>query len=95
MISFGILHQRLLLRGSARKFSNVSKVNASSIRVNMFHAGVFLNPHPAKVQKGGEDAASVTDNFIAVADGVGGWANSGVDPAVFSRELCTNIDKLV
>lgn len=30
-------------------------------------------------------------NDIAVADGVGGWADSGVDPALFSKELCRNI----
>ena len=52
-----------------------------------------MNPHPAKRAKGGEDAASVTENVIAVADGVGGWAESGVDPAKFSRALCHNIDK--
>ena len=54
-----------------------------------------MNPHPAKREKGGEDAASVTENVIAVADGVGGWAESGVDPAKYSRGLCSNIDKLV
>lgn len=61
----------------------------------MLHSGVFLNPHPAKVAKGGEDAASITQNVIAIADGVGGWADSGVDPAKFSRELCGNIDRLM
>jgi len=30
---------------------------------------------------------------LAVADGVGGWAESGVDPAIFSRRLCVNIEK--
>ena len=26
--------------------------------------------------------------MIAVADGVGGWATKGVDPAIYSRRLC-------
>jgi len=47
------------------------------------------------VAKGGEDAASVSSNVLAVADGVGGWAESGVDPAIFSKKLCKNIDELI
>lgn len=31
-------------------------------------------PHPEKVHKGGEDALYVSPKLIAVADGVGGWA---------------------
>ena len=30
-----------------------------------------------------------------MADGVGGWAESGIDPAIFSKRLCKNIDELV
>ena len=45
--------------------------------------------------KGGEDAASISANVVAVADGVGGWAESGIDPAKYSRQLCSNIDSLV
>ena len=54
-----------------------------------------MNPHPAKRDKGGEDAATVTEAFIALADGVGGWADSGVDPAKYSRQLCKNIQHLI
>jgi protein phosphatase PTC7 len=50
-------------------------------------------PHFSKRAKGGEDAASVNDRLLAVADGVGGWADSGVDPAVYSRKLCALIDE--
>ena len=28
-----------------------------------------------------------------MADGVGGWAESGVDPARFARQFCANVDK--
>ena len=31
------------------------------------------------------------DSLIAVADGVGGWNDVGVDPGLFSRELCVNV----
>eukprot|EP01017_Pseudomicrothorax_dubius_P022814 TRINITY_DN24620_c0_g1_i1.p1 TRINITY_DN24620_c0_g1~~TRINITY_DN24620_c0_g1_i1.p1 ORF type:complete len:292 (-),score=54.04 TRINITY_DN24620_c0_g1_i1:109-984(-) len=52
-------------------------------------------PHPEKVAKGGEDAFFSNENAIAVADGVGGWADYGVDPAKYSRELCQNIANIV
>jgi protein phosphatase PTC7 len=35
----------------------------------------------------------VTDNLLAVADGVGGWAESGIDPANFSKRLCVLIEE--
>jgi len=46
-------------------------------------------PHPDKAQRGGEDgyfACHLTGSF-GVADGVGGWAESGVDPGLFARRL--------
>lgn len=46
-------------------------------------------PHPEKIKKGGEDsyfACSASRSF-GVADGVGGWAESGVDPGQFARRL--------
>lgn len=51
-------------------------------------------PHMQKRHKGGEDAAVLTDRVIAVADGVGGWAEQNVDPAIYSRRLCQNIADL-
>jgi len=45
-------------------------------------------PHIQKRHKGGEDAAVLTDRLLAVADGVGGWAENNVDPANYSRRLC-------
>lgn len=53
-------------------------------------AGVKVIPHPDKVEKGGEDAYLISRHgagTIVVADGVGGWAEDGVDPALYSREL--------
>jgi len=51
--------------------------------------GVSMIPHPAKRAKGGEDAYFISDDMksIGVADGVGGWGDIGVDPALYSRML--------
>ena len=32
--------------------------------------------------------------MLSVADGVGGWAESGIDPAIYSKNLCQQIYKL-
>ena len=32
--------------------------------------------------------------MLCVADGVGGWADSGIDPAIYSKKLCSIIDEL-
>ena len=32
--------------------------------------------------------------LLAVADGVGGWNNHGVDPSKYSRELCRHVESL-
>lgn len=49
-------------------------------------------PHPAKEATGGEDAhfICVDEQAIGVADGVGGWAEVGIDSGLFSRELMSN-----
>ncbi|RNF01831.1 protein phosphatase 2C [Trypanosoma rangeli] len=49
--------------------------------------GAFAVPHPSKVKNGGEDAFLVHTNGIGVADGVGGYARVGIDPAVFTRNV--------
>lgn len=45
-------------------------------------------PHPDKVAKGGEDAYFANEYLLAVADGVGGWNNQGVDPSLYSKTIC-------
>ena len=50
-------------------------------------------PHPEKQHKGGEDALYADQNVLSVADGVGGWAESGIDPALYSKLLCENVRK--
>lgn len=44
-------------------------------------------PHPSKREKGGEDAYVAAHDLMVVADGVGGWARSGIDPGLFSKQL--------
>ena len=51
-------------------------------------------PHPEKVAKGGEDACYSNESIIAVADGVGGWADHGVDPGLYSKKLCKIMQEL-
>lgn len=50
-----------------------------------FESAVCNIPHDEKKFKGGEDAYAISPNLIAVADGVGGWADRGVDPGLFSK----------
>jgi protein phosphatase PTC7 len=55
----------------------------------MLFAGHCMIPHPDKEDRGGEDAFFVCErsSCLGVADGVGGWAEVGVDPGLYSREL--------
>jgi protein phosphatase PTC7 len=59
-----------------------------------FESRTIIIPHDDKIQRGGEDSAHVTDTMIAVADGVGGWADSGVNPGLFSKLLTRTIKEL-
>ena len=47
-----------------------------------------------KIEKGGEDAFVAKEKLIVVADGVGGWVSSGIDPGLFSKKLCKNIEEI-
>ena len=55
-------------------------------------SGSCCLPHPDKVETGGEDAyfICVDEQAIGVADGVGGWADLGVDAGQYARELMSN-----
>ncbi|XP_009764148.1 putative protein phosphatase 2C 55 [Nicotiana tabacum] len=56
------------------------------------NSGSFYLPHPAKVKTGGEDAHFIYGpaQAIGVADGVGGWADLGIDAGEYARELMSN-----
>ncbi|XVF62005.1 hypothetical protein PTKIN_Ptkin08bG0181600 [Pterospermum kingtungense] len=61
-------------------------------RTLMLVSGSCYLPHPAKEATGGEDAYFICANeqAIGVADGVGGWAEVGIDAGKFARELMSN-----
>eukprot|EP00286_Rhodomonas_abbreviata_P017037 CAMPEP_0181325888 /NCGR_PEP_ID=MMETSP1101-20121128/21183_1 /TAXON_ID=46948 /ORGANISM="Rhodomonas abbreviata, Strain Caron Lab Isolate" /LENGTH=480 /DNA_ID=CAMNT_0023434261 /DNA_START=358 /DNA_END=1800 /DNA_ORIENTATION=+ len=54
-------------------------------------------PHPQKLHRGGEDVHMVChadgSTLIGVFDGVGGWADVGVDPALYARRLAAIIQQ--
>lgn len=51
-------------------------------------------PHPEKAHKGGEDAYFHNSKILTVCDGVGGWANHGVDPGKYSKSLAKHMENL-
>nr|DAD21732.1 TPA_asm: hypothetical protein HUJ06_023195 [Nelumbo nucifera] len=55
-------------------------------------SGSCYLPHPDKEETGGEDAhfICVDEQAIGVADGVGGWADLGIDAGQYARELMSN-----
>lgn len=58
-----------------------------------FNLGVVKLPQFMKRKKGGEDAVQVHEGMICIADGVGGWNEMGIDPSLYSNELCENVKK--
>ena len=57
-----------------------------------FKYGSSNIPHFDKRDRGGEDAWLAKQDILAVADGVGSWANKGIDPGLFSKQLVSNIE---
>lgn len=76
---------------SRQAFSLESNAEAQAQAKNAFKTAVNNMPHPDKIEKGGEDAWAESSNFLIVADGVGGWADQGIDPGLFSKQLCFNL----
>lgn len=58
----------------------------------MLLSGSCYLPHPAKEETGGEDAhfICIDEQAIGVADGVGGWAEVGINAGLFAQELMSN-----
>uniref|UniRef100_A0A0D6QZ40 Protein phosphatase n=1 Tax=Araucaria cunninghamii TaxID=56994 RepID=A0A0D6QZ40_ARACU len=61
-------------------------------RVLKLQSGSCYLPHPDKEETGGEDAHFIctAEQAIGVADGVGGWAQMGVNSGEYARELMTH-----
>ena len=78
-----------------RKITRAEPEGGSSS--SYFRYAVRNTPHDDKKDKGGEDAWVASNNLLVVADGVGGWANRGIDSGLFSKQLAadlkTNFDK--
>lgn len=63
----------------------------SGDRILKLLSGSCYLPHPAKEETGGEDAHFISsEQAIGVADGVGGWADLGVDAGHYARELMSH-----
>ncbi|KAL8477217.1 hypothetical protein ACS0TY_029490 [Phlomoides rotata] len=60
-------------------------------------SGACYMPHPAKEETGGEDAHFICadEQVIGVSDGVGGWADVGVNAGDYARELMSNSVKAI
>lgn len=63
-------------------------VGGPAIRL-VFSSGAAMLPHPDKASRGGEDSFFIADHqaAVGVADGVGGWAEIGVDAGAYARLL--------
>ncbi|KAM7251963.1 hypothetical protein ACFE04_023846 [Oxalis oulophora] len=89
-----------LSTGAAHDMScdGVSRQNSSSDQTIVadqslkLYSGSCYMPHPDKVKTGGEDAhfICVDEQAIGVADGVGGWADVGVNAGLFAQELMSH-----
>jgi protein phosphatase PTC7 len=66
----------------------INSLNPLELQVRM-RSGAAVIPHPDKAATGGEDAYFVCEQglWAGVADGVGGWAEMGVDAGLYARQL--------
>ena len=64
----------------------VRELKTGCILASILHLGFGYLPHPDKVETGGEDAHFICEEkgVIGVADGVGGWADVGVDAGEYT-----------
>jgi protein phosphatase PTC7 len=69
--------------------SSATSASASQLIHLQLDVGHRLLPHPDKAARGGEDAILLAGRIFGVFDGVGGWAEQGIDAGIFSRELAT------
>jgi len=67
------------------------RTNFGVERLKLLSGSCYL-PHPDKEDYGGEDAHFICadEQTIGVADGVGGWADVGVNAGLFAQELMSH-----
>ncbi|KAA3466975.1 putative protein phosphatase 2C 55 isoform X1 [Gossypium australe] len=77
-------------QGNNSSVSSEEKISAGKT-LRLLSGSCYL-PHPDKEDTGGEDAHFICadEQAVGVADGVGGWADLGVDAGLYSRELMSN-----
>lgn len=77
---------------SPNKFCWVDSRKIPDNRTLKLFSGSCYLPHPDKEKTGGEDAHFICEDeqAIGVADGVGGWADVGVNAGLYARELMSN-----
>lgn len=65
----------------------------SSLQLRLVGTAAAI-PHPQKAHRGGEDASFVSSDGMAmgVFDGVGSWADVGVDPGLYARSLAVECE---
>lgn len=82
-------------RAAASGDASAVATDAAALPALRFAAAASIVPHPDKVAKGGEDACFVGDcgTALGLADGVGGWAEDGIDPADYARALVAAMDE--
>jgi len=78
------------VHGSAPVAESPELLEETSSETFKFVHKTVIIPHDQKKHRGGEDAAT-SDQLLVVADGVGGWANKGVNPGLYSRLLTKTI----
>ncbi|XP_051150081.1 probable protein phosphatase 2C 55 isoform X2 [Andrographis paniculata] len=72
--------------------SDPPELNVPIDRTLKLNSASCYLPHPDKEETGGEDAHFICtdEQAIGVADGVGGWADLGIDAGQYARELMSN-----
>ncbi|KAG5069804.1 hypothetical protein JHK85_002181 [Glycine max] len=75
----------------ANSFFSPDPIIVGGKPLKMLSGSCYL-PHPDKEDTGGEDAHFICtdEQAIGVADGVGGWADVGVNAGLFAPELISN-----
>lgn len=77
--------------GNSREEQLANSTMVSGQTLKLLSGSCYL-PHPDKEETGGEDAHFICADkqVIGVADGVGGWADVGINAGLYSRELMSN-----
>ncbi|WCJ30953.1 Protein phosphatase 2C family protein [Euphorbia peplus] len=77
--------------GSSKEEQPVNSTLVSGQTMKLISGSCYL-PHPDKEATGGEDAHFICEEqqAIGVADGVGGWADVGINAGDYARELMSH-----